>query len=103
MLINLDLFHSWWDPEIDWAVSAGTAPIGLLQICDVHCAADSGLPTRVPLGEGILAWQRYVRMFRDSQPQRPIELELFIDRMPGRDAHAIVRESAARLAALARA
>jgi hypothetical protein len=42
-------------------------------------------------------------MFRDSQPERPIELELFIDRMPGRDARRIVRESAARLAVLARA
>ena len=103
MLINLDLFHSWWDPEIDWAVSTGAAPIGLLQICDVQCATYSGLPTRVPLGEGLVPWQRYVRMFRDSHPEQPVELELFIDRMPGRDARTIVRESAARLAMLTRA
>ena len=103
MLINLDLFHSWWDPAIDWAVSTDAAPIGLLQICDVRCAADSGLPTRVPLGEGLVPWQRYVGMFRDSHPEQPVELELFIDRMPGRDARTIVRESAARLATLARA
>lgn len=103
MLINLDLFHSWWDPTIDWAVSAGDAPIGLLQICDVQCAVDSGLPTRVPLGEGDLPWRRYVEMFRDSHPDQPVELELFIDRMPGRDARTIVRESAAWLATRARA
>lgn len=100
LLLNLDLFHSWWDPSIDWAVGAGSGHIGILQICDVHCTPESGLPVRVPLDEGMLPWRRYVKTLRDCQPDRPVELELFIDRMPGRDAHAITRESALLLAGL---
>ena len=100
LLLNLDLFHSWWDPSIDWAVSAGAAHVGVLQICDVHCVPDTGLPVRVPLGEGILPWERYVTMFRNAQPARPVELELFIDRMPGRDATVLTRQSAALIAGL---
>lgn len=100
VLLNLDLFHSWWDPSMDWAVSAGADHVGILQICDVQCAPDTGMPVRVPLGEGMLPWERYVKMFRDAQPERPVELELFIDRMPGRDAATLTRQSAALLAGL---
>lgn len=93
-----DLFHSWWDPDLDELLSGGGISLGLLQICDVALAPAGDGPRRVPLGEGFLDWRSAVRSTRLAFPQAPVEIELFAHDLPGRSCHDVLVEAARRLA-----
>lgn len=83
--INLDLFHSWWDTDIDWLIAQPGDLLGLVQISDVDMSAADAVPRRVPLGEGALDIPRLVKAIR-SRPNPPlIEVELFAFQLEHRD------------------
>lgn len=84
LLLNADLFHLWWDPDLEKLLSGQSVPIGLLQICDVAFSEAEPIPRRVPLGEGCIPWAAHVRTARKSFPNTPIELELFAEQLPER-------------------
>jgi sugar phosphate isomerase/epimerase len=94
--LNLDVYHLWDDPDRDRAAGGGGPPLGLVQICDIGRV--DGRPQRLPLDEGALQWRPFVRRLQAMQPGVPIELELFADQLPGRDAAAIVAAAARLLA-----
>jgi len=99
--LNLDLFHLWWDPDLDRLCRGGMEPpLALVQVCDVGGEiASGGLPRRVPLDEGGEDWRDLLRRIPAGVP---VELELFADQMPGRDIVPILAESAELLGALRR-
>jgi len=79
---SVDLFHSWWDPDLeDWLLGS-RGEVGVLQICDL--IGEGGNLKRVPLGEGYLHWSSYVTSAQRNLKGVPIELELFADQLPGR-------------------
>jgi sugar phosphate isomerase/epimerase len=83
--VNLDLFHSWWDADIDRFIAQPGDSLGLVQICDVDMSASDAIPRRVPLGEGVVEIPRLVRAVR-SRPNPPlIEVELFAFQLEHRD------------------
>lgn len=100
LALNVDLFHLWWDPDLDRLLRGDSVPIALLQICDVAIAEGDQIPRRVPLGEGFVSWAEYVHAVRKAFPMVPIELELFADQLPGRRVEDILTASAAALSTL---
>lgn len=100
MALNADLFHLWWDPDLERLLRGDSVPVGLFQVCDVAISAAQPLPRRVPLGEGCVPWAAHVRAVRRAFPAAPIELELFADQLPGRRLADILASSAAALGPL---
>jgi sugar phosphate isomerase/epimerase len=100
LALNADLFHLWWDPDLERLLRGDSVPIGLLQICDVALSESQPLPRRVPLGEGCVPWADHVRAVRRAFPQAPVELELFADQLPGRRLEDLLADSAAALGPL---
>jgi sugar phosphate isomerase/epimerase len=98
LTLNADLYHLWWDPDLDRLLRGDLLPLGLLQICDVGIPEGETVPRRVPLGEGFISWSEYVHATRQAFPGVSIELELFIDQLPGRDPVDILTSSAVALA-----
>jgi sugar phosphate isomerase/epimerase len=98
LTLNADLYHLWWDPDLDRLLRGEVLPLGLLQICDVGVPEGETVPRRVPLGEGFIPWGEHVRTARHAFPRVPVELELFIDQLPGRSPDEILASSAAALA-----
>ncbi len=98
LTLNADLYHLWWDPDLERLLRGGLLPLGLLQVCDVGIPEGDIVPRRIPLGEGFIPWSAYIRTTRQAFPGLPIELELFIDQLPGRNPLDILTSSAAALA-----
>ncbi|MES2534649.1 MAG: sugar phosphate isomerase/epimerase family protein [Pseudomonadota bacterium] len=80
--VTLDLFHSWWDPDLMSFIERSESAFGVLQICDVGNFLDDGLPRRIPLGEGVLDVPALLMAsLRRSRPPK-IEVELFAHLLP---------------------
>lgn len=77
IVLNLDLFHSWWDPQLEQALSGQLSPLGVLQVCDVSIDPISMMPSRVGLNEGQARWFEAIRLLLQNARNVPIELELF--------------------------
>ena len=98
--ITADLMHLWYDPDLEKLLAGESVPVGLFQLCDVSVNADNGMPSRVPFGEGVVPWEAYTRTVAQAFPSIPLEAELFISQLPGRDYQLLMTQSAAALAAL---
>lgn len=92
--VNLDLFHMWWDPDLDALAGASAQPLGLYQISNVQVDPRTRLPSRMPLAEGFAPWAALLRQIRQAHPRVPLELELFADQVGPRPMHDILQESA---------
>jgi len=100
LMLNADLFHLWWDPDLERLLRGDSVPIGLFQICDVAIPDGDIVPRRVPLGEGFVPWARHARTVRRAFPTVPIELELFADQLPGRRLDDLLSDSSTLLSTL---
>src|SRR5690606_24626810 len=101
LTLNADLFHLWWDPDLERLLRGDSVPVGLLQICDVAIPEGEIVPRRVPLGEGFIPWADYVRTVASAFPTIPVELEMFADELRGRCIEDVLAKSAAALSTLA--
>ncbi len=97
LTLNVDLFHSWWDPDLHAALAGQFGEIAVLQICDVVVDQHTNVASRAPLGEGFLDWQASVQQIIKYFPNAPIELELFAEQMPDRNSMAVMEESARQM------
>ena len=95
--LNVDLFHSWWDPDLERALSGEMGSVGVLQVCDVLIATGTCLPSRAPLGEGGIDWYAAAVHALATWPDMPIELEWFADQLPHRDALSLMRADAQQM------
>jgi len=100
LTLNLDLFHSWWDPDLAPTLEGIMAPIAVIQICDVSVSPETMMPARVPLGEGQIDWRSPVMHMISQDRSRPIEVELFASQLPGRDCLELLERTAEQLTAL---
>jgi len=94
LVLNLDLYHSWWDPDLIRTLDGEMAPVGVVQICDVAFSQDSQMTSRVPLNEGNIDWGQTVAFLVKQKPNIPIELELFESQLTGRDGLDLLAQNA---------
>lgn len=90
--LSADLFHLWWDPDLEQTLTDRSEALGVLQICDV--VQEGGVLRRVPLDEGFVQWRAHVRQVRQCHPGVPLELELFADQLAGRSLEDLLSEAA---------
>lgn len=100
--LNVDLYHSWWDPDLERVLTGQLGRVAVFQICDVVTAMNTNLPSRAPLGEGFIDWPTWVMQVATSYPEIPIELEWFADQMPDRDWLSMMRSDAQKMQMLKR-
>ena len=79
--LTLDLFHSWWDYDLDATVAVERGRLRVVQVCDVALPADGSAPRRVPLGEGVVDVGRFVANLTAAGYDGMIEYELFADQL----------------------
>ncbi len=92
--INVDYFHLWADPDLPRLLGGQGMPIGLTQWCDVTWTGHPGQARRAPLGAGRLPAAEYLD---GLAVDCPVEIELFIDQLPGMDYARIIDDSARHL------
>jgi len=96
--LTIDLYHSWWDPELCRILSDEDARVGLLQICDVS-TSDAGFDVlRAIPGAGIVDIRSSVTATARNHPSAPIELEVFAEHYADFDLIASLRDVRAMIA-----
>ena len=95
----LDLYHSWWDPDLPMVIRDRPGDVALIQLCNLR-TADGLVVGRAPLAAGALRLDRILDPLASSQYEGKLELELFPRDLEGLDPHAVIRDFPAELAAL---
>lgn len=93
--LTLDLFHSWWDPDLSAVLDRAGDKVYLYQVCDVIETDPAMKPDRAPLGEGALDVGDIVRRVRRRGYAGLFEFELFPQHLKGRRAEDVIRAAAA--------
>ena len=72
----VDLFHSWWDPELLPAIADPASRVRLVQVCNVDLTGAA--PRRSPwLDRGALDMAQVLRAIREAGYAGPFEVEVF--------------------------
>lgn len=95
--LNLDYYHLWSDPDLGRVLRGQGCPVGLLQICDITWDTAPNHAVRAPLGEGRLSILEQLTALGHAPGDYSIELELFIDQLPGRNYADLIRDAARQL------
>lgn len=74
--VALDLFATWWDPALPGLIEPAGRRIVLCQLADWP-AASAGMPAeRMLMGDGVIAFQPWLRLLAEHGYDRPIEVEI---------------------------
>lgn len=95
--LNLDYYHLWSDPDLGQTLRGENGSIGLLQVCDIGWQDTPNHVVRAPLGEGRLSVLAQLADMGRIPGDYPIELELFIEQLPGRNYADVIRDAARQL------
>ena len=95
--LNVDYYHLWCDPDLGNVLRGADIPVGLLQVCDVTWDDAPNRALRAPLGEGRLSVMEQLASAGHVKGDHTVELELFIDQLPGRDYAELIRSAARQL------
>lgn len=82
--INVDIFHSWWDPDLRPLMADDNRPLGVFQMCDAGAFTQDGVARRVPLGEGVVDIRGLLALCLRRKERPLLEVELFATQLPGR-------------------
>jgi sugar phosphate isomerase/epimerase len=104
MGLTLDLFHSWWDAELEAAIATLTARLLVVQVCGLVVPADGAPPRRAALSAGPPDLARVLRLLKAAGHEGPIEYEVFHEQMrPAPPIEALLDRAAADFLALTEA
>ncbi|NNM74181.1 sugar phosphate isomerase/epimerase family protein [Enterovirga aerilata] len=83
--VVLDLFHSWWDPDLHDAIGRIAERITLVQVCGVtQPRTELALPRRCLLGEGVVDLPAILSTLSRAGYRGRFEFELFAPDLDGR-------------------
>ncbi|GLI21420.1 sugar phosphate isomerase/epimerase [Xanthobacter flavus] len=100
----LDVFHSWWDPDLEPVLARSIARLTLVQLSGVAQPRDPTLlPTRCPLSQGCVDTAELLRLLAQSGYGGPYEFELFAHELAGASVADAIRRAVDDFAALAAA
>ncbi|MDJ0947888.1 MAG: sugar phosphate isomerase/epimerase family protein [Alphaproteobacteria bacterium] len=91
----VDLYHSWWDPDLKALLAREMSHVALIQICNVRARA-AGLPLeRDTLGSGEIDVGALVRLAAAQGYSGWYEFELFAHHLKGRRVEDVLGDAAA--------
>ncbi len=97
----LDVFHSWWDPDLPTVASSLSQRIALVQLCNVlESVGEGSLPVRSSLSEGVVDLAALLRTLDAAGYVGFFEFEMFADQLQGRAPSAVIHQAARDFAAL---
>ncbi|MBN8916615.1 MAG: sugar phosphate isomerase/epimerase [Rhizobiales bacterium] len=100
----LDVFHSWWDPDLEPVLARSIARLTLVQLSGVAQPRDPALlPTRCPLSQGCVDTADLLRLLARCGYGGPYEFELFAHELAGASVADAIRRAVDDFAALAAA
>lgn len=92
----LDLFHSWWEPDLHDAISRLADRITLVQVCGVtQSRTEPALPRRCLPGQGAVDLTGIIRTLLRSGYRGRFEFELFAPDLDGREPADVMRAAIA--------
>ncbi|WP_246702109.1 sugar phosphate isomerase/epimerase [Xanthobacter sp. SG618] len=100
----LDVFHSWWDPDLEPVLARSIARLTLVQLSGVAQPRDPALlPARCPLSQGCVDTTELLRLLAQCGYGGPYEFELFAHELAGASVADAIRRAVDDFAALAAA
>lgn len=98
----LDLFHSWWEPDLHEALGRLADRITLVQVCGVtQSRIEPALPRRCLPGEGVIDLPAILKTLDQAGYRGRFEFELFAQDLDGREPVDVMRAAMADFAWLA--
>jgi sugar phosphate isomerase/epimerase len=97
--VVLDLFHTWWDPDLDAVLPSLVPRLTLVQICGVAQSAEDPLPKRSLPSEGVVDLDHILRLLARSGYRGKFEFELFAQDLDEREPRDIMKRAVADFAA----
>ena len=81
----LDVFHTWWDPDLEPVLARLVSRLTLVQLVGVEVSSDpTRLPSRCGMREGAVDIAELIRLLRRCGYAGHYEFELFADDLGGR-------------------
>ncbi|MEP9352746.1 sugar phosphate isomerase/epimerase [Xanthobacter sp. KR7-65] len=100
----LDVFHSWWDPDLESVLARSIAQLTLVQLTGVAQPSDPALlPSRCPLSQGRVDTADLLRLLVRCGYGGAYEFELFAHDLAGASVADAIRRAVDDFAALAAA
>lgn len=91
----VDLFHSWWDADLDDTIANASADLFGVQICGVLTGSAGAPPRRAELAEGAVDVAGFVSQLVAAGYTGPFEYEVFHDAMPPGDLEGLLNRARA--------
>lgn len=101
--IALDLYHSWWDPDLPGVARTHRDKIGLVQFCNVVAIKDPADLQREAPGTGLIDVAAEIEALRSDGYSGYFEFELFAEHLRGRSVKAVIDQAARFYASLSAA
>ena len=99
--VVIDLFHSWWDPDLHGALGRLSDRITLVQVCGVtQSRTEPALPRRCRPGEGVVDLPAILETLSRAGYGGRFEFELFASDLDGREPGAMMKAALADFATL---
>ncbi|TDR90242.1 sugar phosphate isomerase/epimerase family protein [Enterovirga rhinocerotis] len=96
----LDMFHSWWDPDLEEVLERSVSRLRLVQLTGVaQPRGDVLLPVRCPLGEGLVDLPALLATLRSVGYRGHFEFELFAPDLRGATVAEAIRRAVAEFGA----
>ena len=95
----LDLYHSWWDPDLPVVLRDRPVDVALIQLCNLRIE-DGLVVGRTTLAAGALRLEDVLRPLADSDYAGKLEFELFDRDLNGADPGELIRRFPGELTAL---
>lgn len=96
----LDVFHSWWDPDLEEVLARAVSRLRLVQLVGVaQPRGDVLLPVRCPLGEGLVDLPALLGTLRRVGYGGNFEFELFAPDLRGATVAEAIRRAVAEFGA----
>lgn len=79
--LTLDLYHSWWDAELENTITLATADLAVVQLCGVQLSGAAGIPKRTHMGGGIADVGHVLSLLDVARYPGLLEYEVFFDQI----------------------
>jgi len=90
--VVLDLFHSWWEPELETALARLADRLTLVQLCGVTQPRQPDvLPKRCAMRDGVVDIRGIFRLLQKSGYRGRFEFELFAQDLDGRNVSDVIK------------
>jgi sugar phosphate isomerase/epimerase len=91
--VVIDIFHTYWDPDIWQRETLDDPKLALVQVCDWAEVTPDRKPVRELPGHGHMDLKSWLNLLKQSRYRGPVEFEMFDQHRNGRAVPAVLAEA----------